>query len=105
MEELGGALAAAVGQYKPAPGNDAFATPEELDPLARDADGEIEGEELAQTELVDIEANGDGEEVFDAEPEDEADLAETEAVEEAEEEKPQSKRGRRRKTSSSKSKG
>jgi DivIVA domain-containing protein len=105
MEELGGALAAAVGQYKPAPGNDAFATPEELDPLARDADGEIEGEELAQTELVDIEANGDGEEVFDAEPEDEADLAETEAVDEAEEEKPQSKRGRRRKTSSSKSKG
>ncbi|MDX6615902.1 MAG: DivIVA protein [Solirubrobacterales bacterium] len=103
MEELGGALADAVGRYKPSAGNDAFATPEELDPLARDGEGEVE--ELAQTELVDIEANGDSEEVFDAEPDDEADLDGNEAAEEIEDEKSQSKRGRRRKTSSSKSKG
>jgi DivIVA domain-containing protein len=63
MEELGGALAASVGRYKPSPGNDAFATPEELDPLQRGGDQVEPDDELEQTELVDVE--DDGQEVFD----------------------------------------
>jgi DivIVA domain-containing protein len=66
MEELGGALAAAVGRHKPGPANDAFATPEELDPLQRGGDqAGPDGDGLEQTELVDVEA--DGQEVFDEE--------------------------------------
>jgi DivIVA domain-containing protein len=66
MEELGGALAAAVGRYKPSPGNDAFATPDELDPLQRGGDqAEPDDDGLEQTELVDVE--DDGQEVFDDE--------------------------------------
>ena len=91
MEELGGALAAAVGRYKPSPGNDAFETPEELDPLARDDGSNGAIDELEQTELVDVEADGPYDEVDD--------LAETELVDEASEE-PQPSHGRRRWTSS-----
>jgi DivIVA domain-containing protein len=102
MEELGGTLAGAVGRHKPAPGNDAFATPEELDPMQRDGGPEAGDNGLEQTELVDVD---DSQEVFDDDDEAEAEgEPEADAAEEPEEEKP--KRGRRRKTSSSsKSKG
>jgi DivIVA domain-containing protein len=100
MEELGGALAAAVSQHKPGPGSDAFATPATLDPLERDY-----GEEAPEEpELLDAELD-DGNQDQELEAGADEDGAETEVVEEAEDETPAPrKRARRRKAGSSKSK-
>ncbi len=97
IQELGGKLADAVTEHRPAEGEDAFDRPDELDPAARDrAESAEDGEEpfdLEAEDELDDEAEELGEESVDA--------ADEERVEPEPKEKPKRgavSKGKRRRT-------
>ena len=90
-EELSGKLTTVVGDHRPAKGSDPFDVPEELDPIAREEDGQPL--EVAEDEPFDDDAEAEAIEA-EGEPDDEPE------TEPEPEEKPKPKRRRSRKVRS-----
>jgi DivIVA domain-containing protein len=77
-EELSGKLTTAVSQHRAKPGDDAFARPEELDPLAREGEEPVrEDPGTQETEQVEAEPEPEKPLLVDAEPERERDDEDT----------------------------